>query len=165
LALEDDLDETLGPAVRAVLVTLLFRHDPDLALRHLTTGMPDKAYRTLRPLLPVFPAYYRMRHKIRDANLEAERSTVGAALDRIERQRDGRPYLVGDTFTVADLTAAALLAAALELPGVQYPTTSESPPSIQASRAELLGHPAVRWAAGIYRSHRSASAEVRRPAD
>ena len=39
LALEDDLDETLGPALRAAVVTPLFRHDPDIALRVLTTGM------------------------------------------------------------------------------------------------------------------------------
>jgi glutathione S-transferase len=51
LALEDDLDETLGPALRAAIVTPLFRHDPDIALRVLTTGMGDRAYRTLRPLL------------------------------------------------------------------------------------------------------------------
>jgi len=49
LALEDDLDETLGPALRAAIVTPLFRNDPDIALRVLTTGMGDKAYRTLRP--------------------------------------------------------------------------------------------------------------------
>src|SRR5262249_6936725 len=41
LALEDDLDETLGPALRAAVVTPLFQHDADLALRVLTTGMPD----------------------------------------------------------------------------------------------------------------------------
>jgi len=39
LMLEDDLDETLGPALRAAIVTPLFRHDPDIALRVLTTGM------------------------------------------------------------------------------------------------------------------------------
>jgi glutathione S-transferase len=49
LALEEDLDETLGPAVRAVIMAPLFRHDPDIALRVLTTGMGDKAYRTQRP--------------------------------------------------------------------------------------------------------------------
>src|SRR2546429_8015583 len=44
LALEDYFDEQLGPALRAAIVTPLFRHDPDLALRVLTTGMPGKAY-------------------------------------------------------------------------------------------------------------------------
>src|SRR5262247_2309714 len=64
LALEDDLDETLGPALRAAIVTPLFRHDPDIAVRVITTGMGDKAYGTLRPLLRIFPSFYRFRHRI-----------------------------------------------------------------------------------------------------
>src|SRR5215471_20699027 len=47
LALEDYFDEQLGPALRAAFVTPLFRHDPDLALRVLTTGMPNQASPTL----------------------------------------------------------------------------------------------------------------------
>jgi hypothetical protein len=42
----------LGPALRAAIMTPLFRHDPDIALRVLTTGMGSKAYRTLRPAAP-----------------------------------------------------------------------------------------------------------------
>src|SRR5499433_635353 len=105
LALEDDFDETLGPALRAAIVTPLFRNDPDIALRVLTTGMPEKAYRTLRPLLRIFPSFYRFRHQISEANLEKDRTVVAAALERIEQERQGRVYLVGDAFSVADLTA------------------------------------------------------------
>jgi glutathione S-transferase len=46
LALEDDLDETLGPALRV-----------------LTTGMGGKAYSGLRPLLRIFPWFYRSATK------------------------------------------------------------------------------------------------------
>src|SRR5215831_5054496 len=162
LALEDYLDEQLGPALRAAVVTPLFRNDPDVALRVLTTGMPDRAYETLRPLLRIFPAYYRFRHKIRDANLEADRATVAAALDRIEEERQGRAYLVGDRFTVADLTAAALLSAVLQPPEIQYPLQVEWPPYLQDYRVTLLRHPAAQWATGIYRRHRGSSAEVSR---
>jgi glutathione S-transferase len=162
LALEDFLDEGLGPALRAAIVTPLFRRDPDIALRVLTTGMPDKAYQTLRPLRKIFPAFYRFRHKISDAKLDADRATVNAALDRIEQERKGRPYLVGDAFTVADLTAAALLGALLQPPEIQYPLQVELPPYLQDYRASLLEHPATQWAAGIYRRHRGRSAEVSR---
>jgi len=113
LALEDYFDEQLGPALRAAIVTPLFRHDPDVALRVLTTGMPDKAYQTLRPLVRVFPAYYRFRHKIRDAKLEADRATVNAALDRIEQERRGRAHLVGDATATRDPVPAARAAAAV----------------------------------------------------
>jgi glutathione S-transferase len=159
LALEDDLDETLGPALRAACVTPLFRHDPETALRLLMTGMPDN-YRRLRPLLRLFPSYYRMRHQIRAERLEADRATVAAALDRIEQQRQGRDYLVGAAFSVADLTAASLLSPLLQPPQIQYPAQIEWPPCLSGYRDSVLRHPAAQWAAEIYRRHRGRSAEV-----
>jgi glutathione S-transferase len=162
LALEDELDEGLGPAIRAAIVTPLFRHDPEIALRVLTTGMPEQAYQRLRPLLRIFPTFYRFRHKIRDGKLEADRTTVSGALDRIERERQGRAYLVGDAFTVADLTAAALLSPLLQPPEIQYPLRVEWPAYLRDYRATLLEHPATQWAAGLYRRHRGRSAEIAR---
>jgi glutathione S-transferase len=161
LAIEDDLDETLGPALRASIVTPLFQNDPDIALRVLTTGMP-KAYEKLHPLLSVFPSFYRFRHKISEANLERDRAAVAAALDRIEQERQGRAYLVGEGFSVADLTAAALLGALLQPPEIQYPLQVELPPYLLEYRTTLLGHSAAQWAAGIYRLHRGRSAEIPR---
>lgn len=162
LALEDYLDEQLGPALRAATITPLFRHDPDIALRVLTTGMPRKAYERLRPLLRIFPVFYRLRHGISDAKLEADRATVNTALDRIEHERQGRTYLVGDAFTVADLTAAAMLSPLLQPPEIQYPLRVELPPYLRDYRATLREHTAARWAAEIYRLHRGRSAEVPR---
>ncbi|HSW12312.1 MAG TPA: glutathione S-transferase [Solimonas sp.] len=163
LALEDHFDEGLGPSLRAAIVTPLFRSDPDLALRVLTTGMPEQVYGKLRPLSRVFPAYYRFRHRISDSKLESHRATVRAALDRIERERQGRPCLVGDSFTIADLTAAALLCPLLQPPEIQYPLRVELPRHLQEYRAGLLAHPAMGWAAAVYRQHRGRSAEIARP--
>jgi len=165
LALEDYFDEQLGPALRAAIVTPLFRYDNDVALRLLTTGMPDKAYQMLRPLGRIFGSYYRFRHKISDAKLENYRASVNAALDRIEQERQGRAYLVGDAFTVADLTAAAMLGVLLQPPELQYPLRVELPSYLRDYRAALLQHPATQWAAVMYRLHRGGSAAVsRRPA-
>ena len=162
LALEDDLDETLGPSLRAAFVTPLFRHDPDIALRALTTGMGSKAYPGLRRMLRVFPWFYRLRHKISESNLERDRATVAAALDRIEQARQGRAYLAGEAFSVADLTAAALLGPLLQPPELQYRLQIELPAYLEDYRTMLLRHPAAHWAAGIYRLHRAHSAEVAR---
>ena len=85
---------------------------------------------------------------------------MAAALDRIEHERQGRAYLVGEAFTVADLTAAALLGALLQPPEIQYPPRVELPWYLKDYRAMLLQHPAAQWAAGIYRLHRGHSAEV-----
>jgi glutathione S-transferase len=162
LALEDYFDLQLGPALRAAIITPLFRRDPDIALRVLTTGMPEKAYQTLRPLKKVFPAYYRFRHRIRDAKLESDRVTVNTALERIEQERQGRAHLVGHSFTVADLTAAAMLGVLLQPPEIQYPIRVELPAYLQDYRATLLQHPAMQWATNMYRLHRGHSAEVPR---
>jgi glutathione S-transferase len=160
LDLEDYFDEGLGPALRAAMVTPLFRSDPDVALAMLTTGMGDKALRMLRPLLRIFPTFYRFRHDISAARLDADRATVVEALDRIERERQGRAHLVGDTFTVADLTAAALLSPLLQPPEIQYPVQVELPPYLQDYRATVLRHPAAQWAIEVYRLHRGRSAQV-----
>src|SRR5262249_7393088 len=157
---EDYFDEQLGPALRAAIVTPLFRHDADLALRALTTGMGEQAYRMLRPLVRIFPVFYRFRHGISDANLELDRATVAAALDRIEQGRQGRAYLVGDAFTVADLTAAALLSTLAQPPELQYPLRVELPPYLRDYRETVMRHPAARWTLGVYRRHRGRSAEV-----
>jgi glutathione S-transferase len=122
--------------------------------------MGGKAYRTLRSLLRFFSSFYRFRHRIRENNLERDRITVAAALDRIEQERQSRAYLVGEAFTVADLTAAALLGALLQPPEIQYPLQVELPSYLKDYRAMLLRHSAAQWAAGIYRLHRGYSAEV-----
>src|SRR5438552_5010118 len=116
LALEDHFDAQLGAALRAAIVTPLFLHDPDLALRELTTGMPDKAYQTLRTLVRIFPAFYRFRHKISDSKLEADRAhrerrarpdRAGAAGPRVSRRRcvhGRRPHGRGDAGGAAAAT-------------------------------------------------------------
>src|SRR5262249_52300243 len=93
-------------------------------------------------------------------NLERDRAIVAAALDRIGHERRGRAYLVGEAFTVADLTAAALLGVLLQPPGIQYPLQVELPSYLKNYRAALLQHPVAQWAARIYRLHRGCSREV-----
>lgn len=162
LELEDYFDEVLGPSLRAAAVTPLFREDPDLALRVLTTGMPDAAYRNLRRIARIFPAYYRFRHKISAPRLQQDRADVVAALDRIARERQPSGYLVGEAFSVADLTAAALLSPVMRPAELQYPLAVALPESLRQYRDELARHPAAQWSLDIYRRHRAPSAEVRR---
>ena len=118
---EDDLDETLGPALRAAIVTPLFRHDPDIALRVLTTGMGGKAYGTLRPLLRVFPSFYRFRQRISENNLEQDRIIVAAALDRIEHDRQNRAYLSARLSVSQISRPPRCWGVLLQPPEIQYP--------------------------------------------
>jgi glutathione S-transferase len=88
---------------------------------------------------------------------EARRRTV-AAMDRLEAELGGRDHLVGETFTVADLTAAALftpLVAPAEFP---YVLPAPGPRPWEEFRAPLRERRGWRWVEETYRRHRGSSA-------
>ena len=71
-----------------------------------------------------------------------------------EQLADGRTYLVDGTFTVADITAASLLAP-LACPR-QHPVYGD--PAYQAGMAQALqgweGRPSIAWVRRMYDLHR-----------
>jgi glutathione S-transferase len=161
LELEDRLDEGLGPAVRSALVgTLFMSEDAASAVDVITTGMPPFVTTLLRSAFPAFRRYYFHRHRIDGARVEAYRRMVLEEMDRLERERRGRDYLVGDAFSVADLTAAAMLCAIVEPPQMQYPPAIPYPAALAEFRDAVLRHPLAAWTGEMYRRHRGTSAEV-----
>jgi glutathione S-transferase len=160
LELEDFLDEELGHAMRTALLGPLFATNPDGVVGVLSLGMTDRARRTMRALFPAFRAYYKLRHRIAPPTIEVAPAQVRAALDRIAAELQPSGYLVGDHFSVADLTAAALLWPLVLPPEFQYLPTGDFHVAFAEFRDPLTDHPACRWAAGIYRRHRGVSAEV-----
>jgi glutathione S-transferase len=91
---------------------------------------------------------------------EESRRHVSAALDHLERELPASGYLVGDRFSVADLTAAALLAPAVLPPEFPYALPPEMPDSVARYRETLATRRAYGWAAEMYRRHRGRSAEL-----
>jgi len=160
LALEDFFDEELGHPLRAAIVGPLLAHDPDAAVAVLTLGMPAGARRTARAIFPAFRAYYRFRHKINAATVEAGSKKMSAALDRIVAELQPSGYLAGDAFSVADLTAAALFAPLVIPSELQYRLPEPLPSVLVGYQRTLGGHPAYRWVTDMYRRHRGTSAEV-----
>ena len=83
----------------------------------------------------------------------AAEETVEAALDRLEAKLDGGDYLVGGSFTVADLTAAALLYSL-----VMRPQFAWRPSGLPRAWLKFLerhgGRPSLEWVAEMYRAHR-----------
>src|SRR5437773_4364609 len=160
LALEDFFDEEVGHAVRTAIVGPLFAHDPVSAGNVLTTGMGPGARRAVRAVLPAFRAFYKLRHGIDDAAIAAAPARVRAGLDRIVAELGPSGHLVGDAFSVADLTAAALLSPIVLPPEFPYPPPGPRPQHLIALRASLEGHPAFRWVLETYRRHRGTSAAI-----
>jgi glutathione S-transferase len=102
----------------------------------------------------------RTEMRIDDAGVAESREKVAAALDRIAHERAGRDYLVGDRFSVADLSAAALLAPFIVPPEFPYTFPEPRPATFEAMRAGFMSHPSCAWALAMYARHRGTSAAV-----
>jgi len=160
LELEDFFDEHAGHDLRRVAFYDL-RDDPDYVSAFLTTGRSAATRRIFRVLLaaPGSMAHANRRYRLNAEDAAASRITLAAALDRVTDELQPSGYLVGERFTVADLTAAALLfplAWPAELQ-YDYPDPPDSP-----SMKSFEAHPALDWIRDIYRRHRGASAETAR---
>ncbi len=70
---------------------------------------------------------------------------------------DGNPYLVGDRFTVADLTAAALFYPVV-LPPEGPVDARLMPESLLRFRASLEDRPGLRWIEDMFHRHRRPAA-------
>jgi glutathione S-transferase len=82
------------------------------------------------------------------------------ALDRIARTAGTDGYLVGDRFSIADLTAASLLSPVLFPPECQARIFEPRAPGLQKWLARWADHPGVAWMKRIFARHRGTSAEV-----
>jgi glutathione S-transferase len=154
LELEDFFDENAGHDMRRVGFWEL-RDDLGYGLSFMTTDQP-KVRRAvgrvgLRIGFPFVWRYMAARYKFTEAAVERSRGTLVAALDRIESERAGRDYLVGEEFSVADLAAAALLYPLVWPPEFQYELPE--PPNWEFLEP-LKDHPALAWISETWHRHR-----------
>jgi glutathione S-transferase len=82
-------------------------------------------------------------------------------MDRLEHEVSSSGFLVGESFTVADLTAAALFYPVTRPPEFPYPMTADHdlPESAREFLDSLAQRPGGKWVAEIYHRHRHWSAE------
>jgi glutathione S-transferase len=161
LELEEFFDEDLGPHIRRAFYHELLPH-PELVVPLFTRGQPSAARTLLRAGFPILRVAMRRRFEI-NANAAANsRAKMVAAIDRLEREISPSGYLVGDSFTVADLTAAALFYLVPRPAGFQYAMVADDdlPGSWREFLDSLAHRPGGQWLAEIYRRHRGASAEL-----
>jgi glutathione S-transferase len=156
LELEDFFDENAGHDMRRIGFWEQ-QEDRAYALDFLTTDQPAAARLLMRPLMPLGWRYVSNRYGFNQEAFERSKDVLVAALDRIEAERNGGAHLVGDRFSVADLTAAALLYPMVWPPEYQY-YLPEAPPS--DFLGSVRGHPAMGWISETWRRHRGCSAEV-----
>jgi glutathione S-transferase len=151
--LEEFFDEELGPHVRRALFHEILG-DADYVCALFTQDAGSFARRFYRAIFPAVRAIMKLDMRIDATRAAASRAKVVAALDRIEREVGASGYLVGDRFTVADLSAVALFVPLVQPPEFPYAWPAGLPERAARWRAELAPRPGFRWVQETYRRHR-----------
>jgi glutathione S-transferase len=156
LELEDYFDEQLGPHARLLVFHELIR-EPELFAEIAAEQVPAPLGRSKA----LVGAYARTFTSLRwgaasvDA-AERARGAIVAALDRLEAELEASEgdYLVGDGFTVADLTAAALFYPVVVPAEGPLPAEQPRPPAFDRFRESIADRRGFRWVQEMFRRHR-----------
>jgi glutathione S-transferase len=155
-ALEDELDEAFGPEVRRIGYHYAFADDA--VILALAESAPAWERVSLRLALPAVRTIMLRGMDIRPATVAAALDVVRRTYDRMAaRLADGRPYLLGDRFSAADLTFGAL-GGPLVLPP-EHPVPMPAallPAELHDVVRELRAHPAGAFLLRLYAGHRVA---------
>jgi glutathione S-transferase len=159
-ALAADYDERLGPATRLWVYHEMFDH-PDLVADAMTAGVPAWERHAFRFGHRAIASVVARVLRIDDASaVEAEATFRAVFADVDARLADGRRYLVGDAFSIADLAFAALAAPLVAPPqyGVTLPSVEQLPPGMVDVVREHRETRAGRHALAMFATERTIAA-------
>ncbi len=144
LALARRFDAGLGPSGRRLIYVRMFAQR-ELLFKYNNQGVPGHEARIVRHGLPLMSRFVGRALGIAPGVEVADEALVWREFDFVaELLSDGRPYLLGDRFTAADLTFAAL-AAPVVMPSV-YGCRLPAPEELDVPTAALVArgreHPA-----------------------
>jgi glutathione S-transferase len=151
---EEYLDEEIGVTLRL----WFYYHtlpDRDRALRFLCRDAPWVQRSLFAWSFPrIRDAMTRMMKISEESAGGAERRLL-LALDRIDEALERGPFLVGNSFSRADLTAGALLSPLCRPGESESDVEALLPPPVRALREQLQSRRSYRWVQELYREHRS----------
>lgn len=155
LAWQQRLDDELGPATRTVLFSVLI-DEADYLCRMFAAGKPRLKRLAYRATFPLARPLMARGNGINPGNIARSEATTAAFLDDIAARTSAGGYLAGGAFSVADLTAAALIAPLChpdpECIDMRRPTPM--PAAVERLLSAYAGHPAIAWTQRMYREHR-----------
>jgi glutathione S-transferase len=164
LELEDFFDEELGPHIRQLAWHEL-GNDRESFTALMEHAAPGPLARVPGATAAYARAYTSLRFAARsEGAAERGRAKVLAALDRLEAELGDGEYLVGESFTVADLTAASLFYPLVTPEEGPLPSDQESAAGFERFRAPLKERRGFKWVAEMFRRHRKPARTSAAPA-
>jgi glutathione S-transferase len=159
LEIEDFFDEQLGPHTRLLAIHYML---PDAGLM-LGAFVPDlKGFRRLsaRTIFPLVRRRVVSDFGIDDRRVALAHEQLRVAGRRFNAELQASGYLVGETFTVADLTLASLLAPLVAPEQFPYPQPQRGHPLFEEARDALARSGLLDWTREMYARHRGRSTEI-----
>jgi glutathione S-transferase len=153
-ALRRYFDDDVGPAVRTALFSAMIA-DGGYICRMFSEGKSPLVRGLYRATFPLARGLIARGNGVTDpANVERAFEISAQALDRVAERAGRSGQLVGEAFSAADLTAAALLA---PLVNVDHPDMSRPrplPEPVEAFLERWASHPGAAWVRDQYERFR-----------
>jgi glutathione S-transferase len=104
--------------------------------------------------MPVLRHVIRLNMAVTPERVAQAKKSLPSYFDKIVREVGPSGYLVGDAFSVADLTAAAMLSLIVRPEQFPYALPDEAPPGLVELCDQLANHEGFAWVREIYAKHR-----------
>jgi glutathione S-transferase len=154
LELEDFFDEELGPHLRLLAFHELGK-DPERFEAVIERTTPGPLTKISGGAVAYARTYTGLRFGVKSEQAaELARGKVIAALDRLDAELGSGEYLVGDSFSVADLTAASLFYPLVIPDEGPLPEEEPLPVGMESFRAPLKERAGYQWVEEMFRRHR-----------
>jgi glutathione S-transferase len=160
LEIEELFDEELGPSLRLLVVSHMLPSG-NLLLGAFLPDLRGPRRRTALAMFPLIRRKFVADLGIDDESVALAWTKLRAAVEAFREELQPNGYLVGDGFTVADLTVAALVAPAVAPEQFPYPQPQRGHRLLAPIREVLAEAGLPEWAREIYARHRGRSAEIR----
>jgi len=159
LEIEDFFDEEFGPHLRLLVLHRMLAN-ARLFLGAFTPDLCGSRLAAARAMFPLVRRSVVTDFEIDDARVELAWRKCRAACERFAAELQPNGYLVGQGFTVADLSVAAFLSPVVAPAEFPYPQPQRGHPLLTDLRAMIDEYGALGWTRRIYARHRPRSAEV-----
>jgi glutathione S-transferase len=161
LDLEDFFDVELGPHARVLPFHELI-NEPEVFAELASRAVPGPLGKAKRFIGAYARAYTSLRWGANDdVAAETAREGIVAAMDRLEAElaANSGSYLVGESFSVADLTAASLFYPIVGPEEGPLPADQPSPAAFERFRDSIRDRPGFRYVEEMFRRHRRTAQE------